>query len=506
MPDTFPLIALLRRSWWLILLGAVLGGAAASGVASLIPATYRGDAKFIVGPINPDASTLPVSGNLARTYAELAESRPVLRQSLRTADAPLTVEEAEEKVTANANDVTRVVTITVEDRDARVAARLSNAIVDVLERRAAVGAAETARRARAFLEQPELEALSRAERAGVREAALRMNLLGESPAGRITVIEPAERPLEPAGPGRLLIAILGALGGGTLAALIALVREATRVPVTDESVRGDLGIEYLGRVDAPVSSTWPHSLSEAAPKSDAAVGYRLLATRIESARLEGKPRTLLLLDVADGRTSASVAAHLAAAFAEAYPRVVLVEADPTQQGVAAWFGVDQRSRRRDSSPLRNGADPAEEVMRVALRRGAALHVLALGDSKGSATVQAERTEAVLERLSSSADVIVINAAPLHRSSSGAAWARAADGTILALEAGRTSRTAAAETLRVLASEDTNVLGAVLVRRTPLRDVVRRLTARRAAADHARGADGEAPNSPEPARAAGRERL
>lgn len=498
MPTTFSLLALLRRSWWVLLLSAAVAGAVAYLVADRIPPTYRGEARFIVGPINADASVLSASGNLARTYAEVAVSRPVLRASIRAAGAALTVEEAQDRVTTSANDVTRVVTVVSAVRDARLAARFSNAIVDELQQLAAVEAAETARRAEEFLEQPELEVLAPAERVGVHEAAVRMGLLGESPAGRINVIQPAEPPLEPAGPGPLLIAILGVLAGGTIAAIIALIREVTRVAVTAETIRGDLGgIEYLGRVDVPASPTGRYSLlSDAARESPAAAGYRLLSTRIGSARAGGRPQTLLLLDVDDGRTSAGVAAHLAAALAEANPRVVVLDDAATPHSVAAWFGVDQHSRDEDSLGARNGVDPAKELVRVALGSGVELHVLTLDDSNGSVTLHANREEHLLERLRSRADVIVISAAPLHRGSWGAAWARVAGATILALEEGRTPRDAAAETLRTLTSADTNVLGVVLARRRPLRELVRRLTPRRRAPRQAPGTDGESTRSSE----------
>lgn len=499
MPATFSLLALLRRSWWVLLLSAAVAGAAAYLVADRIPPTYRGEARFIVGPINADASVLAASGNLARTYAEVAVSRPVLRASIRAAGVPLTVEEAQDRVTTSANDVTRVVTVVSAVRDARLAARFSNAIVDELQQLAAVEAAETARRAEEFLEQPELEVLAPAERVGVHEAAVRMGLLGESPAGRINVIQPAEPPPEPAGPGPLLIAILGVLAGGTIAAIIALIREVTRVAVTTETIRDDLGgIEYLGRVDVPASPTGRHSLlSDAARESPAAAGYWLLSTRIGSARVAGRPQTLLLLDVDDGRTSAGVAAHLAAALAEANSRVVVLDDAATPHSVAAWFGVDQHSRDKDSLGARNGVDPAkEELVRVALGSGVELHVLTLDDSNGNVTLHGNREEHLLERLRSRADVIVIGAAPLHRGSSGAAWARVAGATILALEEGRTPRDAVAETLRTLTSADTNVLGVVLARRRPVREVVRRLTPRRRAPRQAPGTDGESTRSSE----------
>ena len=114
--------------------------------------TYKGEAKFIVGPINANADDLAASGSLARTYAELAVDRPVLGYAIARAGTDLTVKELQKRLNASANDVSRILTITVLDDDARVAANLANAIGARLRQLSKADADENATRITQFAE------------------------------------------------------------------------------------------------------------------------------------------------------------------------------------------------------------------------------------------------------------------------------------------------------------------------------------------------------------------
>src|SRR4051794_36149647 len=128
--ENINLLAMLRRWWALLLLGAVLGGAAGYLAASHAAPKYSAAAKLLVGPINTDFETLRASGQLARTYADLATSRPVLRYAIGRTRAHVTSRKLQESeaVRAQSNDVTRIVSVEVEFGDGRTAARLANAI------------------------------------------------------------------------------------------------------------------------------------------------------------------------------------------------------------------------------------------------------------------------------------------------------------------------------------------------------------------------------------------
>src|SRR4051794_9430305 len=121
-------VLLVRRWWWLIGLGAIAGALAAWLIASHTAKTYEADTSLLVGPVSGDFSTLHASGELGKTYAELAASRPVVVAAARAAQVRLAPAELEGAVTATSNDVTRIIDIRVRESSPVAAARLANAV------------------------------------------------------------------------------------------------------------------------------------------------------------------------------------------------------------------------------------------------------------------------------------------------------------------------------------------------------------------------------------------
>ena len=93
---------------------------------------YETSADLVVGLEAGDGEGFETepAGALARTYAELVESRSVLDEAGRALGLPPDGLSAE--VEASGDEVTRLVIITVRDDDAEDAADLANALVDVL--------------------------------------------------------------------------------------------------------------------------------------------------------------------------------------------------------------------------------------------------------------------------------------------------------------------------------------------------------------------------------------
>jgi capsular polysaccharide biosynthesis protein len=93
---------------------------------------YETSADLVVGleAGEDEGGDLEPSGALARTYAELVESRSVLDEAAGALG--LRPDDLSAEVQATADEVTRLVIITVRDDDAEDAADLANALVDVL--------------------------------------------------------------------------------------------------------------------------------------------------------------------------------------------------------------------------------------------------------------------------------------------------------------------------------------------------------------------------------------
>jgi capsular polysaccharide biosynthesis protein len=111
-----------RRAWIVVL--ATAGAAFAAHVAATAhPRVHEANAVMLVGPLKADIDTLRASGPLAETYAELAQSRPVLAATDRRLHEP----GAASAITTSANQTTRLLTVEARDADAARAARIANA-------------------------------------------------------------------------------------------------------------------------------------------------------------------------------------------------------------------------------------------------------------------------------------------------------------------------------------------------------------------------------------------
>jgi len=372
----------LARRWRGMLLAAVLtAGVVGYLVASSRTPVYETSSVLLVGPINTDLDTLRAAGQLAETYAELATSRPVIDATQRR----LRLRDISGAVSADASEVTRLLTIRVRDRDPRRGAAIANA------------------------HARELVALA---------ARRRPRVAGP---GELQIVDPARAASSPAGPGALPIAVVCALAGllGALGLALLLDRSGEAIRGADDIARstGAGCVARLGR-GAWRAGGRP-ALVTRAPRSAGADEYRLLATRL---RAIGE-RSLTLLRVDDRATA--VAANLAAALADRGARVALLELE-ADRGTTLVPGV---------APEALALAPADAVDAHEARR--ILHDLA------------------------DADVVLVDAPPLQRSSSGLVWASVVDGTLITAQIDRTPRHELAATADSLRLVHARLLGTVL---------------------------------------------
>ena len=75
-------IPLLRRWWWLLVLGTVVAGVVSYAITTRIDPTYEAEVGLLTGPISTDEGTVRASGALA---ASLARRRPRPRYDPRSA-------------------------------------------------------------------------------------------------------------------------------------------------------------------------------------------------------------------------------------------------------------------------------------------------------------------------------------------------------------------------------------------------------------------------------------
>jgi capsular polysaccharide biosynthesis protein len=415
-------LAVARRWWWTLLVATWVAGVSGYVVASQIPPTYEAETQLLVGPYNTDRDTLVAAGDLVQTYSQLVTTTPLLQSAIAEAGSTLTPAELNLATRVTANDVTRFLTIRVQDTDPVMAATLANNLADEITLLASRGT--------------------------------------NRPEGQLTPVDFAVPPVEPVAPQKSLIVGLAALAALIGAMVLVMLLEYLSAAVRSEDELGRLtGLPLLGRVEIGRSlPSGDRGLIDQAPDSAGAAAYRLVLAKA-AFREGGAARSIVVVGTGSDGASSQVAANLAAITARSGRQVVLVDYDQSDASVTRIFGLQDRSGITD---LVDGS-PADVSSRL-VRVSGTLRVLAHGISQDPDTIDVGRAAAIISALVDQADLVLINAGALHLSAGALAWAQAADAAILVAvrdQGRRDDVEYAAESLRLVGVE---VSGTVLAER------------------------------------------
>ncbi|MFL5645701.1 MAG: hypothetical protein ACJ769_09810 [Chloroflexota bacterium] len=199
--DIVPVLPLIRRWWWTLLVAAWSAAIVGFLLASRIPPTYAATATMLVGPFNTDNETLRASQELVPTFSALAESPAVIRQVEAKTGLDLRPGSNEPAIRATGNDTTRIISIRAELGNAKDAATAAQGVADQM---VALAVQDVTR-----------------------------------PEGELRVIDPATASTTPAAPNVSLLVLLAAAAGLLAAGVVAFVIESLSPSVrsVDEAER-----------------------------------------------------------------------------------------------------------------------------------------------------------------------------------------------------------------------------------------------------------------------------
>ena len=202
------------------------------------------------------------------------------------------------------------------------------------------------------------------------------------------------------------------------------------------------------------------------PRSAAAEAYRALRTNLQFSALDRDLRTVLATGAGPGEGTTTVLANLGVSLAEAGERVLLVDCDLRRPGQHLIFGLALGPGL--SNALATHA--AEPVISATAVPG--LSLLTAGDPPPNPAefVASGRLTALLDRLRSRFDRILIDTPPVGILTDAAVLAPRVDGVILVVSAGQTRRDLARRAHQQLETVGAHLLGAVINRAKLKRNV------------------------------------
>jgi capsular exopolysaccharide synthesis family protein len=429
--DPAQVIEALRRSWWVVALGAALGLVGAVFANATATVRYEADVQqFVSFADSSDTSANALSGaqftlQRVKSYTQVATSDQVLGPVVRDLRLPTTAKALAGEVTATNPLDTVLIQIAVTDSDPKRAATLANAIAEQFGQ--------------------------------VVEELERPPGGGDSPV-KVSVTQPAVAPTIPVSPRTKLNLALGLLAGLALGAGGALLRARLDTTLkSSDDVSALTGSVPLGLV--PVDpGVKEHPLVISDPASSRAEAYRTLRTNLQFADVDHPPRVIVVTSPLPGDGKSTSTCNIALTLAMNGSKVVLVDADLRRPRACDYLGLDNAVGL--TNVLAGQLDVSEAL--VPWNRGL-LDVLPSGPvpPNPSELLGSQQMGLLLQQLSQRYEFVVIDSAPLLPVTDAAVLATLADGAVVVLRHGTTTVDQGERALQALSTVNARLLGTVI---------------------------------------------
>lgn len=423
------LIALLRKRWLSLVCFVILGLLVAGAYTLTLPKQYTASAQLFVSTTQAEGTTAVNNAQFAaqrvKSYAEIVTSPEVLQPVISELNLPYTAQQLAGMVSASNPALTVLLDVTATDPMPLRAAAIANATAVELGR-----VIEN-------LETPNAQAIAPI---------------------KVSLTDPAEPPGSPSSPRTRINLILGALVGLVIGLGWALIRKAL-----DNTITSPLEIDKL--TSAPTlgavlfdANAKSQVLSALDSKSIDSEGYRTIRTNLQYINVDDPIHAFVVTSAAPGDGKTTVACNLAIALAQSGKKVCLVEADLRRPRVSEYL------------QLNSGAG-LTEVLAGQVTLDAALQVWGNGmfqvlppgaiPPNPSELLGSHQMAQIIGNLKREFDVVILDTPPLLAVSDAAVLASQADGAVVVVRHGKSSRDAVRNAVASLEQINAKILGTVL---------------------------------------------
>jgi capsular exopolysaccharide synthesis family protein len=424
------MVRALRSGWWMPALGLLLGGLVAAAVTLVTTPVFTSHTQLFVSTTDSSSTAEAFQGNQfaekrIASYAELLTSQELAARVVAELGLDLTPGELASRIDAAPVSGTVVLDVSVTDPSPVAAQRIARTVADQFI--AAVAELET-------------------------------------PAGsltspvRVTVFGAADLPRSPSAPQPVLDLAVGLVIGFGLGAVTAVVRARLDRSLKDPDEVADLaGAPVIGLVLRDDELEERHRV-DLEGSSRSAEAYRHLQTNLQFLDVDTPPRVLMVSSAMPSEGKTTVAVNLALALADAGQRVALIEADLRRPRVTSYLGLVNGVGLTN---VLTGRVRAEEVAQP--YGDGDLVVIGAGPSAPNPAqlLASGAMRALLEQLRESHDYVVLDAPPLLPVADATGLAVLADGVLLSVRHGSTTREQLQRTRDTLDRVGARTVGAVL---------------------------------------------
>jgi capsular exopolysaccharide synthesis family protein len=421
---------ILRRRWLGVLIIALTALALASAVTLAMPKEYTATTRLFVAVAAESATDLAQGSSFAvkqmSSYAEVATSPQVLTPVIEQLGLRVSSEELAKSVEATAPANTVILEIAATDRNPARAAQIANAVGQRLT-------------SAATLLTPKRQ--------------------DGTEAVQVTTIAPAEVPEQASSPKILQNLGLGLIIGLLLGVGVAVLRHVLDTKVRNESdVRALTDSPILGVVayDQEVSSH-PVILRDQ-PLAAPSEAIRRLRTNLQFIDLANRPKSIVISSSIPGEGKSTIAINLAVSLADSGSRVILVDADLRRPSIAEYLGVEGGV---GLTTVLIGRAEVEDVVQPLGKTS--LDVLPAGQipPNPSELLGSVAMADLLEHLSGSYDMVLLDSPPLLPVTDGVVLSNLAGGALVVVGADRIHRPQLQQSLESLETAGAHFFGIVM---------------------------------------------
>ncbi|MGH2768634.1 MAG: polysaccharide biosynthesis tyrosine autokinase [Actinomycetota bacterium] len=287
------------------------------------------------------------------------------------------------------------------------------------------------------------------------------------------VIQRAGLPSEPMSPRPKRDGTIAGLMGMVLGFAIAFLREQfdRRIHNRADAVR-TIGAPVLASVPKWRQPTRndPYLISVAEPDSQAGEAYRALRANLFARGVGGRVRCILVTSTGPGEGKTATVANLAVACANVGMRTLAVSADLRRPRLAGFLGLEDNAAMMGIADVLRGKTPlSAAVLKTAIPR---LWFLGSGSavSHGGDLLGLPKLAEIIGEAETLADVVIMDASALSDGADAVTLARVADASLLVVEAHACDATSLALAGSSITQAGSPTIGMVLNRASGGRDL------------------------------------
>lgn len=427
-------LTVLRRRWILILLSVLIAVGAAAAVTMQTTPQYASTVRLFVSVPESDAAAAYQGGlfseQRAASYADLVTGPELADRVVDRLDLDQDAEALGDQITATVVPKTVILNVTVTDPDRIRAGTLAGAV---------------GREFVAFVDELETSPSDKSPSPAIKASVLGLPRTLDQPV--------SPQPVRNIG----IAALLGLLLGVGIAALRESLDTSLRsanevVELTDAPVLGSIPFDPEAKDKKLITSLEPH-----APRVEA---FKVLRTNLQFVGIDQPNKIFVVTSSVPGDGKTTNACNLAATLAQGGQRVMLIEADLRRPRIGEYTGLESAlglttvliGRSRLESAIQTWGPDSIPVLTSGVLPPDPAELL-----------QSRALADLLATLRQQFDTIIIDAPPLLPVTDAGILATQADGTLLVVRYGKTTRDQIRGSVARLNSVNARFIGTLLNR-------------------------------------------